>query len=240
MTLQLVIAAFVLGFTGSFHCVGMCGPIAMAMPNQRRSHAARWWSIIKYLSGKTITYTFAGLLAGLLGRQFVISGFQQGLSIVLGVLLLITVGVILFKNNAWHSNFLQRAISNKLIPVFGRLLQNPSGATPFFLGMVNGLLPCGLVYAGLLAATATGSAFSGGWFMMWFGIGTMPVMFSFLALANRFGFSFRQKIKKATPYFIAIAACMLILRGMNLGIPFLSPDFDAARQLGAEAISCHP
>lgn len=238
MTLQFIIAAFALGFTGSFHCVGMCGPIAMAVPYGGKTDAARWWSVGKYLSGKTITYSLAGMLFGLFGRQLVVSGFQQILSIVLGSILLLIVGFMLFKNSAYHNNFLQRIISNRLIPVFGRLLKNPNGSTPFFLGMVNGLLPCGLVYLGLLGATATGSAFSGAMFMLWFGIGTMPVMFLFLALANRFSFSFRQTIKKITPYFIAIAGIMLILRGMNLGIPYLSPDLASMQQSGA--IGCHP
>jgi uncharacterized protein len=240
MAIQLIISAFVLGFAGSFHCVGMCGPIALTVPYNSNNDASRWLAIAKYLLGKTITYTIAGMLFGLLGRQLVLIGLQQILSIVLGTILLLIVVLMLFRSHAYHTSFIQQIISNKLIPVFGKLLKNPTGTTAFLLGMLNGLLPCGLVYMGLLGATATGTALTGALFMFWFGIGTIPVMFSFLVLANRFSFSFRQKIKNATPYFIAIAGVMLILRGLNLDIPFLSPDFKAMIKVGGDVITCHP
>ncbi len=240
MVIQIIISAFILGFAGSFHCVGMCGPIALAVPNKGISEVGRWWSFVIYLFGKTITYTIAGLVFGLCGRQLIESGFQQLLSIFLGVILFVLAALMLLKNKAYHNNPLQAFISNKLIPVFGKLLKNPNRITPFLLGMVNGLLPCGLVYVGLLGATATGSIFSGALFMFCFGIGTMPVMFSFLALAGRFSFSLRNKIKNATPYFIAFAGVMLILRGMNLGIPFLSPHLEYMIQKGGGVITCQP
>ena len=240
MHVSVVISAIVLGFTGSFHCVGMCGPIALAVPIKSQNDVSRWLSIGKYLVGKTFTYVILGMMFGLFGRQIIMVGFQQTLSIILGILLLIIVTIMITKNQIYHTSFLLQKIGNKLIPIISTVLQNRNSATPFLLGMLNGLLPCGLVYLGLLGAVSTGTALSGGIFMFGFGIGTIPVMFSFLALAKKFSLSFREKIKKASPYFIAMIGLVLILRGMHLNIPFVSPDLTTMQGSDAEVQSCHP
>lgn len=240
MSIPFIISAFLLGLTGSFHCIGMCGPIALAVPYKKGSETTRWLSFGIYLSGKTITYTLLGIGFGLLGGQVSLIGSQQVLSIISGSLLLLVVVLMIWWPRSYHSNPLQRLISDRLIPVFGKVLKDPTPATPFILGMLNGLLPCGLVYMGLLGASASGSAWAGGVFMLMFGIGTIPVMFSFLALATKPGYGLRQQVQRFTPVFVALVGIMLILRGMNLGIPFVSPDLSAIQGRGAEALSCHP
>ena len=240
MSFEFLISAFILGFTGSFHCVGMCGPIALAAPVQNTNPATKWWSFGLYLFGKALTYAGLGLLFGAFGRQMEIAGFQQQLSVVLGSFLLIIVATLFLNPKGYHTNVLQQFLSNKLIPLFGKILNRQSNSTPFLLGLLNGLLPCGLVYIGLLGATATGTFYGGAAFMFLFGLGTMPVMFLFLTLSHQFSYTFRDKMKKATPIFISIIGVLLILRGLDVNIPFISPMLNTMTDRSAEAMSCIP
>jgi len=238
MLLTILISAFILGFTGSFHCVGMCGPIALSIPAQ--NNQSKWITTSLYLLGKTATYTLLGFLFGLFGRQLMISGLQQWLSISAGILLLAIVALIFLDAKLYHENFVTSWISDKLLPVFRIVLNNPGKATPLFMGMLNGLLPCGLVYLGIIGSLATGSAILGGLFMLVFGLGTAPVMLSFLLMAKQFNFNYRNRLKRLTPVLISLIAVILILRGLNLGIPFISPELNSLPAAnGSDAINCH-
>lgn len=218
----------------------MCGPIALSIPANSNNDIKQWISISKYLIGKTITYVFLGMIFGLIGKQIIISGFQQWLSIITGITLLIITILILLQKNSFHTNLLQTFISNKLIPVLSKALKSSSPFAPLYIGILNGLLPCGLVYIGLIGSTASGSLLSGGIFMLVFSIGTFPIMFSFLALAKKLSFSIRNTLQKAGTWLIAVVAILLILRGMNLNIPYISPDLKALNAHPHEAIGCHP
>jgi sulfite exporter TauE/SafE len=234
---SFLIAAFVLGFGGSFHCIGMCGPIALSLPalNDRD----KWITSLLYLSGKTITYSLLGLLFGLFGKQLMLAGLQQGLSIAAGILLLIVVAMMLVQAKQLHQNKLTLWISNKLIPLFG-LAKRSHGLVALNMGFVNGLLPCGLVYIGLIGSLTTGSALNGMLFMAAFGLGTMPIMLSFLLMAKQFSLNFRNKIKKLAPAFVALVAVLLIVRGLGLGIPYVSPQINNPTALNNKAVECHP
>lgn len=238
MITTILISAFILGFTGSFHCVGMCGPIALSVPAQ--NNQSKLISTALYLSGKTLTYTLLGFIFGLFGWQLMIAGLQQWLSIIAGILLLL-VAVVMFIHARWyHENKITVWISNKLLPMFRIVLKNPGKATPLLIGMLNGLLPCGLVYLGIIGSLATGSAWQGGLFMLVFGLGTAPVMLSFILMAKQFKFNYRYRLQKLAPVFISLIAILLILRGLSLGIPYLSPELEALPGANnSQAIICH-
>ncbi|MES2648020.1 MAG: sulfite exporter TauE/SafE family protein [Bacteroidota bacterium] len=238
MILTILIPAFLLGLTGSFHCVGMCGPIGLSIPVQKKQ--SKFTGTLLYLIGKTITYTLLGLVFGLFGRQFMIAGLQQWLSVSAGIVLLFVVVVMLVNAKQYHENKLTAWISDKLLPLFRIVLKNPGKGTPLYMGMLNGLLPCGLVYIGIIGSLATGSAVFGSLFMLAFGIGTAPVMLSFLLMAKQFNINYRQRLQKLTPVFISFVAIVLILRGLNLGIPYLSPVIQSLPAINnADAIICH-
>lgn len=223
MLTQAIIAGFILGVTGSLHCIGMCGPLSLAIPTQHLSKPARFFALFIYQIGRILTYSFLGALIGLAGRGFWRSGYQQWFSIVLGILILILASLyFLFRRNIkvpflnkWY-RFVQKMIM--------RILQKRSNPLAFlFLGMANGLLPCGMVYVASAAALTYGQIITSMSFMSAFGAGTLPAML-LIGLGGRLiSLPARTMIKKAIPVFIAATGVLLILRGMNLGIPFISP-----------------
>jgi len=223
--------AFLLGFAGSLHCAGMCGPLLLAMPIGPGSAGRQVYRRVLYQMGRVLTYTLLGLLAGGLGRSIGLGGFQRWVSIVTGALILIG----LF---AWPARTASAAVATPLRWLktsFGRLLRQPTDLAQFLLGALNGLLPCGLVYAAVVLAAATGSAQTGGQYMLVFGLGTLPMQLG-IALAGRYLHGWLQpKVRRFLPYSLAAMAALLILRGLSLGIPYLSPDLS-----GTDAANCCP
>ena len=224
--MSFFIVAISLGFLGSFHCIGMCGPIALALPVHHYSTLKKYTGLFLYNTGRIVTYTILGLLFGLLGQSFFIGGFQQGVSIGIGVLLLASVILpyISFINQQRLSVVYQfiNTIKNQL----GTLFNKKGLHFLFFIGLLNGLLPCGLVYLGIAGAIATGHYLKGAEFMFYFGLGTAPMMFAVSLLGQFISIRFRNAIRKTIPVMVSVMAVMLIIRGLNLGIPYLSPQFE--------------
>ncbi len=222
--MEFILAALSLGFLGSFHCVGMCGPIALALPLSKTSNLARIIGGLVYNFGRIFTYALLGGLFGLLGKSFVLAGFQQSLSISLGVLILVMVFLPESSMNKFRITGEIYSLIGKLKSKFNDLLQKKNFSSLFFIGLLNGLLPCGLVYLGIIGAIATGEVVNGSLFMAFFGLGTIPAMLSISLLSNSISLPVRNKIRKAVPVFVVAMALLLILRGLNLGIPYVSPE----------------
>ena len=243
MSPVIYISALLLGFAGSFHCLGMCGPIALSISERTAFAGKRFLQHLLYFSGKTATYGVMGLLFGLFGQGLVLAGWQQGLSVAMGVIMLLLVLVSLFKAPWFHQNKATTWLQNKLIPAFGFLFKRQGISSSFLLGLLNGLLPCGLVYIGLTAAVATGSSLYAGLYMVAFGLGTIPVMLTFLVFSQQVSFTWRARLRQLTPVLMTVVGTILILRGLDLGIPYISPMLDSlmiTSGRGAEAIPCHP
>lgn len=240
-------SALLLGFAGSFHCIGMCGPIALSIAGRQAGGngkgPARLWGHLSYFLGKTITYGLLGLVFGLFGQGLVLAGFQQALSVAMGSVMLLLVAISLVKIKWFHSNRATVFLQGKLISAFGYLLKRPGNFTPLLIGLLNGLLPCGLVYIGITAAIATGHSLYAALYMVLFGVGTMPVMLAFTVFAGQLSFSWRDRIRQLTPVLMAVVGTILVLRGLNLGIPYISPFLESLMVQGdrsAEAAACHP
>ena len=212
-------AAFTVGLFGSLHCVGMCGPIAAALPypSERKSHLVG--SILLYNSGRVMTYGLLGLLFGILGASFSLGGFQQVLSIVIGVLFLMA-GILSF--NIENTLLRWKWTSRIFFFVKSRLsmfLQKKSFRSLFFIGLMNGLLPCGLVYVALAGAISAGTIGGGILWMIIFGLGTIPLMIV-AALSGKFvSISLRNFFKKSYPVILVVFALLLIMRGLEVHIP---------------------
>ena len=226
---ELIGSAFVMGLAGSLHCIGMCGPLALSLPVSHDNNLSRISGGLIYNSGRILTYASMGLIFGSVGSLVFAAGWQGGLSIALGLIILL---YIIIPKRYFH--FSATTFFGKpfmlLRQKLGKLFHSKKLSSLFFIGILNGFLPCGLVYLALTSSIVSASLVNGGMFMLFFGLGTFPMMFATVLMGNYLNQSLRQKIHKTIPLLLFFMAVLLILRGMNLGIPFISPEFGAGHQ----------
>ncbi len=215
--------ALILGLAGSFHCVGMCGPIAFLLPVDRSSTRRKNFQIFLYHFGRILAYSIIGLLFGLVGKSLSLFGVQQQLSIAIGIVMIALVIIPQELLNKYSiSRPLYRLIS-KVKSGMGKALKRKTSDTFFTIGFLNGFLPCGLVYVAVFGAIASGNALEGSAYMAVFGLGTIPLMTTAVYLGNFITGKVKQKIRRTIPVVVALMGCLFILRGMGLGIPYVSP-----------------
>lgn len=237
MLLSVMISGFTLGLAGSLHCVGMCGPLSLALPVHHFSKTKKIFSLFAYQIGRIITYSTIGLLFGLAGRRIYISGYQQWFSIIIGIVILFAAILYFIKKKTVHLRFLNNFYFS-IQKLISRSLKSATGVFGFLLmGMANGLLPCGMIYFALAATLSFSEVFQSVSFMALFGAGTLPAMMLIGYAGQVMKMDLRRRLQKIVPVFISIMGVLLILRGMNLGIPFISPELP---QSPGEAIGCHP
>jgi len=217
------LTALTIGLMGSLHCVGMCGPIAMAVPLNNSSDTYRWLGSFNYLFGKVFTYSLLGLFSGAFAKMLELAGFQRYISLFTGILILL---IFIFQNVSkvnlgFHQlNFKWVAILKKQ---FNHFLHKKNLVSAFLIGSINGVLPCGLVYIALAGAVGAGGWWQSMLYMFLFGLGTMPLLFLLMVFKSKISISWRGLFQKAVPTFTLALALLLILRGLNLGIPYFSP-----------------
>ena len=222
--------AIAMGFVGSLHCIGMCGPLVLAMPYGRFSKAKRIVARSLYQSGRLFTYAMLGLILGVLGMSANLFGGQQHLSIGLGILLILTIIIphlfrrfnsnpVYLSLNKWVKTSLSKSINFDSYPAF------------FISGMLNGLLPCGLVWLALSSALALGNGIQSSLFMLFFGLGTLPAMIGILSTNQLLKLKFNFSSSRLSNIVALSIAILLIVRGLNMG-NYFSPyiDFDHAKE----------
>lgn len=222
MILQALIAGFVLGSVSSLHCVGMCGPIALSLPVKHLSNQRQIFAVILYNTGRVAGYSLFGLLLGFLGHQFYVAGFQQWFSILAGLLILFFIIQFYVLKKTWQPQWLQK-IHGLVQKLMVHQLNKKTIASYFLLGAANSILPCGVVYVAVASALSFSTVNLSVLYMAGFGIGTLPLMVVLGLFGNTIKPVFRMKMRNAIPYLISLMAVLLILRGLNLGIPFISP-----------------
>jgi len=233
-----ILTSFFVGLFGSFHCVGMCGPIAIALPVPNSSNISFVSGRLLYNLGRVTTYSFLGAVFGLLGSRLVISGFQQSVSIVLGIAIVVVVLIPpKYKAKITQHKFVQK-ITLPLKSGISDLFKQGTFSAMFLIGILNGLLPCGLVYVALAGAIASGDAISGSAVMILFGLGTIPTMFAATIFGKFINLNIRRKITKVIPIFALVLGLLFIVRGMGLGIPYLSPKI-SAQVVDDQNMDCH-
>ncbi len=219
----MLYSAFIFGLISSLHCIGMCGPIALMIPVDRTNPTKKATQISTYHLGRLSAYACIGFIFGLVGKGFFLAGIQQRLSIFIGVAMIITILTperVLANYN--FSKPVYRLIS-KIKSSLGKQFKNKSYKSLFTIGLLNGFLPCGMVYVALFGAIAMQNVPFGILYMLLFGIGTIPMMSSVTYLNSIMTVSFRNKIQKLIPYVGVIIGVLFILRGLGLGIPYVSP-----------------
>ncbi|OSY87988.1 membrane protein [Tenacibaculum holothuriorum] len=232
----MLFSALIFGLLGSFHCVGMCGPIAFMLPVNRHNKVQQFFQITSYHFGRLFTYATIGLLFGLLGKGFNFFGFQQQISIFVGVLMIVSIVIPQLFAKLKVTNSLSKLVI-KVKSSLGKELQRKDNNTFFTLGFLNGLLPCGLVYMAVFGAITSTNISSAILYMVLFGLGTIPLMTSVVYVGNFTNGLLRNKIQKAIPYVVVFIGVLFILRGLGLDIPYISP-MPITDTVG-EVNSCH-
>lgn len=222
---SIFVSAFFLGIVSNLHCVGMCGPIIMAIPFSKKENTTKIAEIIEYHLGRIFTYALLGFLIGLIGFGFKLIGYLQVLSILSGI------GIIIY---AWrkHLNSLFNRKSNG-VPFFSFfsskmsfLFKKEIPFKLFLFGVLNGLLPCGMVYTGLITAVSTGSPIYSAYTLFFFGLGTLPGLILFSFYSDKITHVLKRRINKLLPILITIIGLLILIRGLNIKIPYLSSSFD--------------
>lgn len=224
--------ALLLGLLGGVHCAGMCGPLMLALPRPAGGATSFILARLSYQFGRVFTYCALGLIFGLLGTGFAMAGVQRFASIALGVAMLIG---LLASRKLLLAAPLARLVG-KLRNAMSGLLARRSLVSHTLLGLLNGLLPCGLVYVACAGAVAAGSLAGGVAWMALFGLGTIPVMLGISLSGHLLPATIRLQLARLVPAGVVLVAALLILRGLSLGIPYLSPDLAAGPSANC---ACH-
>lgn len=210
--------AFMIGLLGSMHCIGMCGPLAFAVPSLQKG--AGWLMLDKtlYQAGRIISYCVLGLVIGLIGKQLWMAGMQHCVSIFTGLLIIMAACSRIFKFAFSTNTSVLLKPFNKL---FGYAIKHK--ANHLIIGMINGLLPCGFVYLALAGAVNMPGITGAVEYMFFFGLGTAPLMLIAGITAGFTGAMMRNRINKVIPYMMLCLGIWFILRGLDLNISYLSP-----------------
>ncbi|MEO0857654.1 MAG: sulfite exporter TauE/SafE family protein [Bacteroidota bacterium] len=222
-----LIAGFVFGFVGSVHCVGMCGPLALALPGATAARVRFLAGRVLYNLGRATTYAALGAALGALGAVVAFAGWQRWLAFGLGVTLVLLAFVPVLRRALGGVEGYTARWLGPLLAQVGPLYQRGGLASLYAVGLLNGLLPCGFVYAALATAIASGTVAGGAGFMAAFGLGTLPAMLALSVAGRRMSTRWRTRLARWAPLGLAIVGVLLILRGLSLGL-FLSPDVRAA------------
>ncbi|MDY0781404.1 sulfite exporter TauE/SafE family protein [Tenacibaculum sp. IB213877] len=233
----MLLSAIIFGLLGSFHCIGMCGPIAFMLPVDRSNQVKQFFQIISYHLGRIISYGIIGFLFGLLGKGFQLFGFQQQVSIITGALMILAIILPSLFKKIKITDSLSRMVI-KLKSALGKELKKKRNDTFFTIGFLNGFLPCGLVYMAILGAIAMSTPLKASIYMALFGLGTIPLMSAVVYAGNFATGVFRKRIQQIIPILVVFIGILFILRGLGLGIPFLSPPTNVST-LTEAAKGCH-
>ncbi|NAW52224.1 sulfite exporter TauE/SafE family protein [Elizabethkingia argentiflava] len=238
MDSTLIISAIGLGFASGFHCVGMCGPIALSMGLTKKQQTNFYLQNLTYQFGRIFTYTMLGGLLGIIGEGFEMAGFQRILSIAVGILLIV-MALFSFGGKDFSAKipFINQALLQVKLKL-GLFIRKADYRSRFFTGLLNGLLPCGMVYMALTASLAAGGIAQSAAFMGLFGLGTLPFMFAIVLMGNLMNQAFRSKVMRIIPIVMIVLGGLFILRGMEIGIPYVSPSAEGMG-ISKDSESCH-
>lgn len=219
----MLYSALIFGLISSLHCIGMCGPIAMMLPVDRNNPAKKVIQIMIYHLGRLTAYASLGLVFGILGKGFYMAGIQQNISIIVGVMM-ITIAIVperLFMKYNFSKPVYK--IISKVKSSLGSQFKRKSPDALFTIGLLNGFLPCGMVYAALFGAIAMQDVTLGVSYMLLYGLGTIPMMSAVVYISNLLSIPFRSKMQKIIPVVTIIIGTLFILRGLGLDIAYISP-----------------
>lgn len=219
----MLYSAFILGLLSSLHCIGMCGPIAMMLPIDRNDPAKKTLQIFTYHIGRLTAYGTLGLLFGIMGKGLHLAGFQQEMSIIAGIIMICIVMIPERLFSKYNFSKPVYKIISKVKTGLGVQFRKRSYKALFITGLLNGFLPCGLVYAALFGAITMQSEMLGTLYMLLYGLGTVPLMSAVVYASTLLKNPLRNSFSKIVPYAAVFIGMLFIVRGLGLDIPNLSP-----------------
>ncbi len=226
-----MLAAVLLGLAGSLHCLGMCGPLQLALIGGATGQP--WLRTLEYQIGRILTYSGLGIFFGLAGKAIALAGLQQALSLFAG-LFMVAFALLAWRLERWLHRWtlLQRWSAWLQHHMSGLLRRHPDGAS-FSFGLLNGLVPCGLVYAALAGAISMSDPVEGAAFMFFFGLGTAPLMLGAALVGNRFSKAIRTRFRYIQPVLLIVSGALLIQRGLQLDLSLFNSAVPPA------SLDCH-
>ncbi len=233
----MLATAILLGLMGSFHCIGMCGPIAFMLPVDHHRPGKKLLQVALYHFGRLTAYGIIGLVFGFLGKGLYVFGLQQRLSIIIGVVMIVIVLIPYQTFSKYNFSKPIYGLLSKVKNQMGKELKKKSPDTFLTIGFLNGFLPCGLVYMAVFASIATANPWWGALFMVFFGLGTIPLMTTAVYFGSMLKGKAKQTVQRLIPVFVVLIGLLFILRGLGLGIPYLSPA--PITETVSSAIECH-
>jgi len=224
-----------MGAVGGLHCIGMCGPIVFLLPVKGRG-SRRFLGLGLYHLGRILAYTLLGVAFGLIGKGLSLFGWQQKLSVLTGITLILAAFFPLLKSFPF-SQKLSRLLGGTQSR-FAEFFKSGRPDALLSIGFLNGFLPCGLTYMAVFGSLATGDALQGGLFMSVFGLGTIPLLSSPQVLKSIMNPLLRRVQPRVVSLLLTIVGVVFILRGMGIGIPYVSPKAPTAQQQ-VNGMECH-
>ena len=201
----------------------MCGPIAMMLPVDHKNPTRKAAQILLYHAGRLTAYGSLGLLFGLLGKGFYMAGLQQQMSIIAGIVM---ITIVMLPEKVFAKYNFSKPVYRTILKIkmsLGSQFRKRSNKALFITGLLNGFLPCGLVYAALFGAIAMHNVSFSVLYMLLYGVGTIPLMSAVVYASAFIKNPFRNTIAKVVPYAAVLIGMLFILRGLGLGIPYVSP-----------------
>lgn len=208
---------FIVGLLTSLHCIAMCGGINLSQslnhnPREAASGFAKFKPSLLYNTGRVISYTLLGGIVGALGSVVSFSGAARGIVAIVGGIFMVLMGIKMLDVFP-----VLRKLTISVPKFFGhKIYDNIGRRGPFFIGLLNGLMPCGPLQTMQLYALGTGSFFAGAASMFLFSLGTMPLMFGFGALSTLLSSKFTHRMLKVGAVLVIILGFTMINRGLSL------------------------
>lgn len=207
---------FVVGLLTSLHCIAMCGGINLSQCVAYKHSSGIGAESLKpsflYNSGRVVSYTVIGGIVGGIGSVVSFSGGAKGIVAIIAGLFMVIMGINMLNIFPWL-----KKINPRMPKIFGNKIYGSSGKNgPFYVGLLNGLMPCGPLQAMQLYALGTGSAFAGALSMFFFSIGTVPLMLGFGAVISMFEKRFTGRLMKVSAMLVVVLGLIMMSRGMML------------------------
>ena len=216
--MTIFLAGLLLGVVSSVHCLGMCGPLVLSI-GPRLDRTARTTQVARlllYHGGRVATYTLLAIPAGLAGRMLWVQGLGRAVAIAAAIALIAAAMGMRGLQTFGAVARLSASAAGRACAAAARWRRSRPALGAVAAGAANGLLPCGMVYAAVVVAAASGTVANAFSTMVGFGVGTMPALVALSMSAASLPLGFRSRLQRLTPVVLLLAAALLLVRAFDV------------------------